>query len=111
MAKTVTSKIPALVHKTRSDTDDKFHLQHQPGDLRQKAGERRRRRRSTNDPEGQGYCAATRAARTRAACYIVVREEGGARRWGQQGRYMRAPRWEACLQSKCHPHLRANKRV
>ena len=65
----------------------------------------------TNDPEGQGNCKATRATRTRAACYIVVREEGGARRWGQQGRYMRAPRWEACLRSKGHPHLRANKRV
>ena len=25
----------------------------------------------TNDPEGQGYCAATRAARTRAACYYA----------------------------------------
>ena len=49
----------------------------------------------TNDPEGQGYCAVTRDARTRAACYSGAqarREEGGARRWGQQCRYMRAPR-------------------
>ena len=44
----------ALGNHTRLDADNRLHLQHQPGDLRQKAGERRRRRRKIKKKISRG---------------------------------------------------------